>query len=259
MTDPNNDLAVGAIRAVPESIWKDAYTDGAKGIVQEAGKIGTNFAKTVHLCLFPIQYTAVWQDRLAAHLKRAIEKVPEDRRVEPPQHMLSEILERLKHHEVGDLVSEMYTSLLARALDGERSGEAHPAFVSLIAQLAPDEVSIIDRLSKSKTCIFIAEEASSPRVPLTSSAAKLLLEAGEIDSEIKAWFLGNCLNLNGYIYPGNIITYLHHLQSLGVAEYAYAPEPLAAAPQYLDGHGYWHVRLSAFGELFHAACVRQER
>ncbi|WP_211960885.1 Abi-alpha family protein [Cupriavidus plantarum] len=38
-------------------------------------------------------------------------------------------------------------NLLSRGMDRERVGEAHPAFIQIVGQLAPDEAVLIEQIS----------------------------------------------------------------------------------------------------------------
>ena len=40
-------------------------------------------------------------------------------------------------------LTELYLNLLARAIDKERCDEAHPAFVTIIEQMSPDEAMVM--------------------------------------------------------------------------------------------------------------------
>jgi len=93
--------------------------------------------------LFSLQYGAALQDRLARHISNSIDRVPEDRRIEPVESITLQIVDRLKFQEDGSPITDMYLSLLARAMDKECVGEAHPAFVQIVSQLAPGAVQSV--------------------------------------------------------------------------------------------------------------------
>jgi len=148
--DQISDLA----RAVPE-VARLAYIDAAAPGLKQAGKIGEDLLKTLRLILFPLQYAAVLQDRLEGYIDQAIRQVPHERLIAPIDSILLPIAERLRFQEGENPITEMYINLLARAMDGERVGEAHPAFISVISQLAPDEVVLLREISRREYTAII--------------------------------------------------------------------------------------------------------
>lgn len=75
------DIAV-VMAAVPE-VTKEVYSDGVKDTLQEVSKLGVDTAKTIRLILFPLQAAAYFQDKMSARIKKALEKVDENKRIEP--------------------------------------------------------------------------------------------------------------------------------------------------------------------------------
>lgn len=70
------------------SVAKEVYSDTVGPVMREFGKIGVNAAKVVHLALFPLQYGAMFQDRLAQRLQEALERVPPARRMAPRESIV---------------------------------------------------------------------------------------------------------------------------------------------------------------------------
>jgi hypothetical protein len=62
------DEITALVKAVPAEVAKEAYGDAASGILKQVGKLGEDCLKTFRLALFPLQYAAAYQDRLAAHI-----------------------------------------------------------------------------------------------------------------------------------------------------------------------------------------------
>jgi hypothetical protein len=127
---------------------KKVYEDGLSESVQETGKISTDFIKAARLFTAPIQYLGAYQDRLTKHLNKVREGVPEERQIEAPTSLSGPIMDRLKYLEDDNYLTDLYVSLLQRAIDKERINEAHPAFFHIIEQLSPDEAFLLFKISQ---------------------------------------------------------------------------------------------------------------
>lgn len=268
MTDnqpPMNEL-LDALKVAPE-LAKAVYSDAVAGTLRQVGKIGEDVAKTVRLALFPIQFTAAVQDRLATYIDESIRKVPESRRTAPPQSMFLDVCERLRNCDPAELSAKLYVELLARSMDKERIGEAHPAFVQVVWQLAPDEVAIIQLLGSE----FAGEEnkydhvyARHPddltqtfsRTQVTRLVRDRLRNEASQDADMLRRIEDRCFDQDRLAQPEIFATFLQHLVSLGLVEYS--------SDAWLGGRG-WEllkpdalvhcIRLSPFGRLFYRACA----
>jgi hypothetical protein len=136
------------IKAIPPDVLRDAYRELASPPLRQFGRFGEDVLKSLRLVLLPIQLFAALQDRVDARLDRAIRQVPEERLIAPNMTTLLTIAEKLRFEPEQSVAADLYVNLLSRAMDGERVGEAHPAFVSLVAQLAPDEVLFLQEVAK---------------------------------------------------------------------------------------------------------------
>lgn len=128
---------------------KKVYEDGLSQPVQESGKAITDLIKAFRLFTAPIQLLAAYQDRLARHLKTVHDKVPPERQIEAPASISGPILERLKYLEDDNYLTDLYLSLLEKAIDKEQIPKAHPAFFHIIDQLSPDEAMLLHALTNN--------------------------------------------------------------------------------------------------------------
>ncbi|WP_053064246.1 hypothetical protein [Caballeronia mineralivorans] len=87
------------IKTIPPEVLKAAYEDTLSPALKETGKFGLDLVKALRLVALPIQYAAALQDRLATHLRKSIERVPEDRRVPPVESLALPIAEQLKYYD----------------------------------------------------------------------------------------------------------------------------------------------------------------
>jgi hypothetical protein len=132
-------VAESTAEIIKSELVNKAYDDLLADAMKEGGKTLTDLSKMFRLFLTPIQLLAVCQDRLASFCDRVRAKVPEDRQQEAAPSIALPILMDLRFMEDDNCLTELYLNLLARAIDKERSNEAHPAFVKIIEQISPDE------------------------------------------------------------------------------------------------------------------------
>jgi hypothetical protein len=209
---------------MPEVV-KAIYSDAASQTLQEVGKIGVDAAKTFRLALFPLQFSAALQDRLAAYIDSAVRAVPKERRIAPQQSLALSICERLKFCEDAEDVSRLYVELLARAMDKERVGEAHPAFVNIISQLAPDEILIVRQLGEAQPVkedgvfkTYFCDPRGARKV-LSKKAVEEALDASNLPSDVRNLIASIAVDTAELAQPNLYSTFLEHLTSLGVVSY----------------------------------------
>ena len=82
--------------------------------------------------------------------------VPEDRQQAAPSHIAGPALQNLVFLDEDSPLAELYLELLKRAIDKERSNEAHPAFIKIIEQLSPEEAVLLFRFRGQRM---------APRIP----------------------------------------------------------------------------------------------
>lgn len=145
------DLA-GLGKLANSKLTQSAYEDlRAVGATEQGGKLVADTIKALRLFTAPIQLLALGQDLLEKRLERVRNKVPEERQIEAHPQIAGPILQNLRFMVDGDILTEMYLNLLARAIDRDRVGEANPAFVKIIEQLCPDEALLLLKIRNSKS------------------------------------------------------------------------------------------------------------
>lgn len=241
----------------PEFV-KTVYTDAASATVQELSKIGVDVAKTIRLVFFPLQYTAAFQDRLAAYIDQSVRKVPEQRRIAPRESMILPIADKLRYQEENSPISELYVNLLARAMDRDRVGEAHPAFLNIISQLAPDEILVIEQLQSLDHRVFF--RLDKKHITVLKSESDQAVEKFGISDALKADLLNRSVSPESLAQPELFLTFLEHLISLGLVEYTNQPwhekeEWKKAGGNHQGNTEFWAIALTKFGRLFYSACV----
>lgn len=250
MVDP-----VSVLKAVPAEVAKEVYSDAVGGALREVGKMGVDAVKTIRLALFPLQFTAAFQDRVASYINAAIRKVPAESRIAPVESLVLPIAEKLRYQDEGSVLTEMYVELLARAMDRERVGEAHPAFVHLIGQLAPDEAAFIEQLAVRNPSAYILVNASPSKL-LDAVERVRVVSVSQLSGADQLFLNGCWLQPEALAQPTLFTTYLEHLVSLGLVRYTNRYDNFEHDS--LEGHRYWFVELTEFGRLFHRACLKRE-
>lgn len=247
------------VNAIPAELVKEVYSDAVADTLKEVSKIGVDFVKTVRLALFPVQYGAMLQDRLARHLQRSIEKVPAARRVAPVESLALEIADKLRYQEDGSVLTEMYVNLLARAMDKERVSEAHPAFLHVISQLAPDEAMLVDQLSQADPSLYVRMKGRE--AAMLADARADAIENTELSKEWKRQILSTSVRPEDFGQPDLLHTYVEHLVSLGLVSYTnehqWVPSP-GMIKCAIPGCQLLFIRLNGFGKLFHRGCLSGE-
>ena len=236
----------------------DAHQDEIDGETETGERlIGVDAVKTVRLALFPLQFTAACQDRLARYIDQALLQVPPGRRIAPRESLILPIADRLRFQEDDNPISQLYVNLLAWGMDRERVGEAHPAFFNIVSQLAPDEAQLLEQLSQSEYCVYF--RLNNRYEPVLRDAYQQFIASLPIEEATKLTLSSRALVPDALLQPAFFLTYLEHLVSLGVVEYD--NEPKNAGEQKMirlayDEADFFCVRLSSFGRLFHGACIQ---
>lgn len=235
------------------SLTKEVYSDAVAPAMREFGKIGADAMKVARLALFPLQYGAMFQDRLARRLQEAVERVPETRRIAPRESIALSVGERLRYENEGfNPIADLYVNLLARAMDRERVGEAHPAFVSIIAQLAPDEILVLRQLAEQEHRTYFRLGPGKPALLLSETRVKV--DSAKFSSSFAEQLYHAAVIPEELAEPTLFLTFFEHLQSLGLTEYT-SQERERIDGIFSPGFEYHFIKLTSFGRLFHGACI----
>lgn len=186
------------------NILGQIYTDLAQPSVKAVGQaLGTVFEFSTSF-LLPVKllnekFKMNFKKRITEYEKK-LEEIPEEKRCEVHPQVGTPIIEKLSYT-TNDEIADLFTTLLANASNIDMVNTAHPAFISIIERLSPDEARIIKYL-KGKEDIQYCD------------------------------FRGNVKNGNGYntiiehatlipqevhlAFPKNVNAYLANFVSLGI-------------------------------------------
>jgi Abortive infection alpha len=262
MTDPEQLAALA--KAVPPDVMRDAYHDLASPLLRQFARFGEDFIKTVRLALFPIQFFSAVQDRVEARLNKAIRQVPDERLIVPAQSIFLPVAERLRFEPDDSVIADLYVNLLSRAMDGERVGEAHPAFVGLISQLAPDEILFGKEMTKHDYTLIVRMNEDWP-TPSSDEIDAVFTFMKQPDPRVSR-ARSMVFNYSSLNQPELFYVFLEHLAHVGLVEYTNEPSNVGDYPQLsfplpiTREETYRRprivaIRLSHFGKLFFKACV----
>ncbi len=226
--------------------------------VEQIDKFGTDIAKTIRLLLFPFQLTGALQDRLERHIDRSIRQVPEERRIEPVESVAYPIVEKLRFQPEHDPITELYIQLLSRAMDRERVGEAHPAFFSVITQMAPDELIFLHDFARRDETLIMSPVGQ--KVYPNPAWRKARLDKSDLSADIRKEVEEETFRYEALSQPELFPVYQEHLQHLGLIEYhneraRHYPQ-LELKVRDDSELSVFSMKLTHFGRLFLKACAK---
>ena len=133
-------LATEVAKIVAKDIYGDAFAPAAREIGAALGDL----AHTMRVA--GLEFGAISRERVIGIIGRAAAQIPTGRRLLPPPQVLGPVLEGIRYEPDGTPIAAMWEALLARSMDAERLGEAHPAFAGIIRRLSSDEARLLNYL-----------------------------------------------------------------------------------------------------------------
>lgn len=132
-------------------------------------------------------------DRLDAMVAKKLKSVPNDRIVPSPATI--EAPAALQYALLGDSdevagLREMFANLLAASMDRDTAASAHPAFVSMISQLTPDEARILKSIDRDDYALVNVYEFARGIRRLLATRTRLGIGVG-IDEARQQQYLSN--------------------------------------------------------------------
>jgi hypothetical protein len=153
----SDDKGKGAKETIAEEVKAlagKAYDDVA---APSAKAVGGTLGRLVRLALRPIELLAQGGERLMSRVERKLGGVPEDRLLSPPATIAAPAALHYALLGEGDEVAalrEMFENLLVASMDRDTTSSVHPAFVSMISQLTPDEAWILKSIEPRRYVAF---------------------------------------------------------------------------------------------------------
>lgn len=199
------DATTGLVKAIP------LYDDAIKPAAKEIGKSLETVAKTVNIALSPVS-ALVWgysqiENFINKSVTEKLKNIPAENIISPDVSVAGPTLEALRFAGHEESLREMYASLLATSMNSEASNYAHPSFVEVIKQLAPQEAEFVKKLAEKENFphIFGIYHTSSSKYGLFNFKssdtdeierhAVLIGKEIDIDSDMSKIYLSNLLRL----------------------------------------------------------------
>lgn len=250
-----NKELMDALRSIPPELLLEAYNDSSRGTLRQLGKVGEDLAKTLRLVLLPFQCTAFIQDRVEHAFKKAVEDVPEERRITPPESLILEVAEKLKYHPSDSIISNLYVNLITSATDADKVNKAHPAFIHVISQISPDEALFLREMSRNRVSAYCRRVADWGVVD-SSERDEYFKEASFEIFGVESQLLELMLKPEVFYFPQNFYMYVEHLRALELIEYVgndiKIPDEWRSRKN--SSHDFWFINLSKFGQMFFECC-----
>lgn len=135
------------------NILGQVYTDLAQPSVKAVGQALETVFEFSMSFLLPVKllnekFKMNFKKRITEYGKK-LEEIPEDKRCEVHPQFGTPIVEKLSYT-TNDEIADLFTTLLANASNTDMVNTAHPAFISIIERLSPDEAKIIKYLKGKK-------------------------------------------------------------------------------------------------------------
>ncbi len=181
-------------------VYKDLLRPSAQ-VIGESLKAVLEFAST------PFMALQLQNDKLKLNLKKRfdeyaqkLDSIPEDKRCEVHPQIGLPIIEKLTYTTC-DEIADLFTSLLASASSIDTANTAHPAFISMIERMSPDEARILEYLKDKEDIQYCDINVYSNQ---NSGYDTLFEHVTMIEEDV------------ALIYPENTNAYLANLVSLGI-------------------------------------------
>lgn len=245
------------VTSAPKVI-EEAYSDGVSDTLKEVSKIGVDAVKTIRLALFPLQFTAAAQDRLAGYLTKSIKAVPEENRIAPRESLVLPVSEKLRYSEEDNPITDLFINLLSRGMDKERVGEAHPSFVGIISNIAPDEAILIKHIGEAPLrLMFRFNQEPAPR---EQEYVKKFLSDQELPPNRVEEASSIMLNHQLIAQPELLYTFVEHLMSLGLIKINFEYSNFGGQYDWLPRSDYKTLMIiplefTDFGRLFYSSVI----
>lgn len=180
------------------------YKDLLRPSVQVIGK---SLKAVLEFVSTPFMALQLQNDKVKLNLEKRLDEyaqklhsIPEDKRCEVHPQIGLPIIEKLTYTTC-DEIADLFTSLLACASSIDTANTAHPAFISMIERMSPDEARILEYLKNKEDIQYCDINVYSNQ----NSGYDTLFEHVTMIKEDVA-----------LIYPENTNAYLANLVSLGI-------------------------------------------
>ncbi len=125
------------------------YQDAIQPVAKEVGRALGTVGKTINMALAPLSGMIWCYEKIADHLTTSLENkfktknIPLQNIITPDPAIAGPLVQNFQFIAEKPALREMYTNLLATAMNKDTASIAHPSYTEIIKQLTPDEAKII--------------------------------------------------------------------------------------------------------------------
>ena len=248
-----------------QDLLREMYGDAAKPGAKQVGKALETVFGFVNTLLLPFalanERTTVLRNNMEK-FRTKMQNTPEEAVCEVTPELGVPITEKLTYV-TNEELSSLYVELLAKASTVKQANLAHPSFINVINNLAPDEAILIRAVKDARDIPFVEVRF-----------------ANKTGREYIVWdpVVVASANVRDLTYPANVSAYFSNFEGLGLVqiladrtlagENIYEPIESDARGRYSEAIGEFEdremefgrgaIRLTQFGELFVGACFSLE-
>lgn len=155
----------------PEKL-PDCIEEPAKALLQPVGETtGSTISNIMNLVFWPFttasrlasgqqEYLIEKQkvkhaqqlEAYAKEIKEKLEKIPEEKRIEPDTRIVWDAFEKSRSALGVDEIRHLYATLIANAANSDLASQIHPSFSAIISQLSPIDVQNLEIIFRSNEC-----------------------------------------------------------------------------------------------------------
>jgi hypothetical protein len=252
----------GLVTAIP--VYQDTLQPAAKQI----GSTLETVTKAVNIVLFPIRGLVWGYEQIESFVTKSVSEklknVPEENIVTPPPSIAGPVFEALRFSGEDIDLRELYTNLLASAMDNSTQYLVHPGYVEILKNLCSDEAKLLQ---------VFTEKAIFPLINIIQIIPET---SGEL---IVMNNFSHFRNLADFKRPDLIPSYLDNICRLGLTEipedlYLSSPntydelendELIIIAEKAIEANGNTMkiskkvIRITNYGKLFINNVVKERR
>jgi hypothetical protein len=256
----SDDKGKGAKETITDEVKALAgkiYDDAAAPSVKAAG---STLGRVVRLALRPLELIVEGGERLMSRVERKLAGVPEDHLLPPPATIAAPAALHYALLGDGDEVAdlrEMFENLLVTSMDRDTVASAHPAFVTMISQLAPDEAWILKSIDLNRTDYALITAQMSGKTTsgkATNEALGFRTRVGigtGIDEARQLQYISNLERLGILRISDDPIANIEGFREYGLLHAAIKAEFSGRHPKILNGS----IQVTPLGRQFLITCV----
>ncbi|MFJ3386827.1 DUF4393 domain-containing protein [Lysinibacillus sp. NPDC086135] len=260
MDNPNKiKETIEAATALAESV--PIYQDLLQPATQEIGKGLHTVSKLIHVALAPVSALIWGYEKIADYLQTTLEEklkdVSPDDIITPDISIAGPTIESMRFAGDKEELRDMFTNLLASAMNSRTSDGAHPSYVEIIRQLNTDEAKILKYIKGQHfpTLHVVANHGSS-HSPVMENFSDVSFRADCTNPEKIHSYLEN-LNRLGLIklYSNGSLTDVNvysEIENHSVVQDALQLAEFIGQPQIIRSY----AQSTRFGTQFYNACIK---